>query len=130
MLLNTKLLRKYNIKELLLDYKINKDRRKFMDQDCFNYIFNSKVKFIKPKYNYMRTICDYDRDSLDKYFECDTSEYIVILHLVWFKPWDENVVEAKYFYDFWKYYQYTDYFKNNPIWAINKISEQIMRLPQ
>ncbi|TXJ55897.1 glycosyltransferase family 8 protein [Brachyspira aalborgi] len=124
MLLNTKLLRKDNVKELLLYYKINKDRRHFMDQDCFNYIFNSKVKFIKPKYNYMRTICDYDRDSLDNFFECDTSENIVILHLVWFKPWDENVVEAKYFYDFWKYYQYTDYFKNNPIWAINKISEQ------
>lgn len=48
MLLNTKLLRKDNVKELLLDYKINKDRRHFMDQDCFNYIFNSKVKFIKP----------------------------------------------------------------------------------
>ena len=124
MLLNTKLFRKDNVKELLLDYKINKDRRHFMDQDCFNYIFNSKVKFIKPKYNYMRTICNYDRDSLDNFFECDTNKNIVILHLVWFKPWDENVVEAKYFYDFWKYYQYTDYFKNNPIWAINKISEQ------
>ena len=124
MLLNAKLLRENNIKELLLDYKINKDRRHFMDQDCFNFIFNSKVIFIKPKYNYMRTNSSYDKTVLDNFFECDTSEDIVILHITWLKPWNENVTEEKYFYDFWNYYQYTDYFNNNPIWAINKIAEQ------
>lgn len=123
MLLNAKLLRENNIKEILLDYR-NKNHDRFMEQDTLNYIFNNKVKFIKPKYNYLRTIANYNKVSLDKYFECDTSEDIVILHITWFKPWNENVVEAKYFYDFWKYYQYTDYFKNNPIWEINKISEQ------
>ena len=124
MLLNSKLLRDNNVKELLLDYKINKDRRHFMDQDCFNFIFNNKVKFIKPKYNYMRTNSNYDKILLDKFFECDTSEDIIILHITWLKPWSKNVAEEKYFYDFWNYYQHTDYFKNNPIWAVNKISEQ------
>lgn len=123
MLLNTKILRENNIKELLLDYR-NKNNDELMDQNTLNAIFNDKVKFIKPKYNYMRTYSSYDKTSLDKFFECDTGEDIVILHITWLKPWNENVADEKYFYDFWNYYQYTDYFKNNPLWLINKISEQ------
>ena len=33
-----------------------------------------------------------------------------------------------YFYDFYYYYQYTDYFKNNPLWLIEIISEQKLNL--
>lgn len=124
MLLNTKILRENKIKELLLDYKINKDTIALMDQNCFNYIFNDRVKFIKPKYNYMRTIYKFDKSSLDKFFECNTGEDIVVLHITYFKPWNENVAEEKYFYDFWSYYQHTNYYKENPVWTIDKISAQ------
>ena len=123
MLLNTKILRLNNIKELLLDYR-NKNHDMLMDQNTLNYVFNNKVKFIKPKYNYLRTYSIYDKTSLDNFYECDTGEDIVILHITWLKPWHEDVADEKYFYDFWNYYQYTDYFKNNPLWLINKISEQ------
>ena len=123
MLLNSKLLRENNVKEILLDYR-TKNYDALMDQNTLNYAFNNKVKFIKPKYNYMRTNSSYDKTLLDKFFECDTGEDIVILHITWLKPWFENVAEEKYFYDFWNYYQCTDYFKNNPVLAINKISEQ------
>lgn len=123
MLLNTKVLRENNVREILLDYR-NKNYDALMDQNALNWGFNNKVKFINPKYNYLKTLSNYDKVSLDNFFECDTGEDIVILHITWLKPWFENVAEEKYFYDFWNYYQYTDYFKNNPIWAINKIAEQ------
>ena len=123
MLLNTKILIKNKVKEILLDYR-SKNHDELMDQNTLNYVFNNRVKFINPKYNYLRTISNYDKVSLDKYFECDTSEDITILHITWLKLWFENIAEEKYFYDFWNYYQHTDYFKNNQIWAVNKIAEQ------
>ena len=125
MLLNSKLLRENNIKELLLDYKINKDRCHFMDQDCFNFIFNNKVKFIHPKYNYIiDTIQKIDSKVLSEFYEADINEPVVIMHLAGPKPFSKDMPYIDYFYDFYQYYQYTDYFKNNPIWAINKIAEQ------
>ncbi|WIH87727.1 glycosyltransferase family 8 protein [Brachyspira pilosicoli] len=124
MLLNLSALRRNKVLNLLIDYKINKDRCHFMDQDAFNYCFNNKVKFIGLKYNYMITNVVYDSDVLSRFYGCNIHDKIVILHITNLKPWNNNVEDKKYYYEFWKYYQYTNYFKENPIWAINKISEQ------
>lgn len=125
MLLNTKILRLENIRDKLIDYKINGYNR-FMDQDAFNFIFNNKVKFIHTKYNYIMDWfgnVNVDRKVLLEFYNDDINEPAVIMHLAGPKPWN-NDTSYNYFYDFWNYYQYTDYFKNNPLWLINKISEQ------
>lgn len=123
LLLNLKLLRNDNVKQKLLDYKIN-GYNIFVDQDAFNYCFNDKVKFIDLKYNYMITNEIYDNSVLQNFYNCNVNDNVVVLHITHHKPWDNTVEDKKYYYEFWKYYQYTNYFKENPIWAINKISEQ------
>ena len=129
MLLNTKLLRKDNVKGLLLDYKINKDRQRFMDQDCFNYIFNNKVRFISVKYNCIINFWeDYNHEVLYNFYDYDIfKEEIVVMHLAGPKPFSKDMPYINYFYDFYYYYQYTDYFKNNPLWLVDIISEQKLK---
>ena len=53
MLLNLDRLRKDKIFDKLIDYKKNKDIRAFMDQDCFNAVFNGNVIYLPCTYNYM-----------------------------------------------------------------------------
>lgn len=127
MLLNIKLLIEINIKDVLLYNKTNRYNF-FMDQDAFNYSFNNKAKFIHPKYNYIiDTIQQVDTKTISEFYKADINEPIVIMHLAGPKPFNKDMPYINYFYDFWNYYQYTDYFKNNPIWAINKISEQKLK---
>ena len=124
MLLNTKVLRENNVREILLDYR-NKNYDMFMEQDTLNCIFNGKTKFIHPKYNYIiDTIQKIDSNILSEFYEADINEPVVIMHLAGPKPFIKDMPYIDYFYYFYQYYQYTDYFKNNPIWAINKIAEQ------
>ena len=126
MLLNIKLLREINIKDVLLYNKINRYNI-FMDQDAFNYSFNNKVKFIHPKFNYIIDTIknkNIDEKILSEFYNSDINEPIVIMHLAGPKPFNKDMPYINYFYDFYYYYQYTDYFKNNPIWLIGRISEQ------
>lgn len=125
MLLNTKLLRENKVKEILLDYK-NKNYDLFMEQDTLNYIFNNKVRFISVKYNCIINLWeDYNHEVLYNFYDYDIfKEEIVVMHLVGPKPFSKDMPYINYFYDFYYYYQYTDYFKNNPLWLINRISEQ------
>ena len=53
MLLNIKKMREENIYDKLIDYKLHKDTRRFMDQDCFNAVFGEDVVYLTCKYNYM-----------------------------------------------------------------------------
>ena len=122
--LNTKILRENNVKERLLDYR-NKNHDMFMEQDTLNYIFNGKIKFIHPKYNYIiDTIRQVDTKTISEFYNSDINEPIVIMHLAGPKPFNKDMPYINYFHDFYYYYQYTDYFKNNPIWLIGRISEQ------
>ena len=125
MLLNAKLLRAEKTKEKLLEHLINNENQLFFEQCTFNYIFNGKIKFIHPKYNYIiDTIRQVDTKTISEFYNSDINEPIVIMHLAGPKPFNKDMPYINYFYDFYYYYQYTDYFKNNPIWAINKIAEQ------
>lgn len=53
MLMNLKKMREENIGAKLIDYKLHKDCGHFMSQDALNYVFNEKVLYISPIYNWM-----------------------------------------------------------------------------
>lgn len=53
MLLNLKRLRTFNVAQKLLNYKLSFNSTRYMDQDCFNVVFNGNVKYLVPEYNYM-----------------------------------------------------------------------------
>lgn len=52
LLLNLELMRRDNISDSLIDYRINKPNH-FMDQDTFNAVIGHKVKYISYKYNFL-----------------------------------------------------------------------------
>lgn len=51
LLLNLDLLRKINSTEKLIDTKLTHPQWHCMDQDAFNYVFQNKILWLKPKYN-------------------------------------------------------------------------------
>lgn len=53
MLMNLKKMREENIGAKLIDYKLHKDCGHFMSQDALNFVFNEKVLYISPIYNWM-----------------------------------------------------------------------------
>ena len=124
-LLNTKLLRIEKMKEKLLEHLINNENQLFFEQCTFNHLFIGKIKFIHPKYNYIiDTMQQVDTKILSEFYEADINEPIVIMHLAGPKPFSKDMPYINYFYNFYYYYQHTDYFKNNPLWLIDRISEQ------
>ena len=52
LLLNLKKMREENIAQKLIDYRIN-NKNYFMDQDTFNAVIGSNVKYISYKYNFL-----------------------------------------------------------------------------
>ncbi len=53
MLLNLNKLRSLDISEKLLECKSSLKLTRYMDQDCFNIVFNENIKYLEPKFNYM-----------------------------------------------------------------------------
>ena len=126
MLLNTKILRYENISKKLIEYKLN-SKSHYVDQNSFNYIFNNKVKFLSPKYNYITSNFIYTKEEVENFFETNINyDDIDIVHFS-NKPWNANMQNEYFFEKFWNYYQYTSYYKNDPMFAINQIVEQKVR---
>lgn len=126
MLLNTKTLREKNISDKLIEYKL-KSKSHYVDQNSFNYIFNNHTKFISPKYNYITSNFMYSKEEVEEFFETTIDyNHIDIVHFS-NKPWNTNMQNEYFFEKFWHYYQYTDYYKNDQMFAINKIIEQKVR---
>ena len=100
MLLNLNNLRNNKIPEKLLEYKLQSNSTRYMDQDCFNVIFSGHIKFLDPKYNYMTSSID-----LYKKF-CLKDEKPIIVHTTsGNKPWKFCTV---LYADIW-----FNYFKNS-----------------
>lgn len=78
MLLNLKKLREENIPEKLLNYKINSTDTRYMDQDCFNVVFDGAVLFVDSRFNYLT--------SNSELSDVNVSEPL-ILHFTPKKPW-------------------------------------------
>lgn len=94
MLLNLDLLRRDNMPEKLLDYRIN-GINYYMDQDALNIVFYKSVKYVSFNYNFQTTCWRYmDTAEMAGYYHLpyvrDKYEYVkdaVILHYTAEKPW-------------------------------------------
>lgn len=94
MLMNLKKMREDNIREKLIDYKLNKDIGYFMSQDALNSVFEEKVVWLHPKNNYMpsniskcsnKEICEFYDISAE---DCKDLDNATIIHLTnQKKPW-------------------------------------------
>ncbi len=83
MLMNLNNLRNNKIPEKLLEYKLQSNSTRYMDQDCFNVIFSGHIKFLDPKYNYMSSHVDLYK----KFYLKDGKP--VIVHFASSKPWEK-----------------------------------------
>ncbi len=86
MLLNLEKLRNDNIPEKLLQYKLDSASQKYMDQDCFNVVLASNLKFLPAEYNFMTS-----NEILYKNNICERSDVnALIIHYTPQKPWKED----------------------------------------
>ena len=110
MLLNTTKIRKDKISAKLLDYKLHKDTGHFMDQDCFNMVFNKNVKYVSLKYNMLLSYRNLEIKQMSDFYNLSTDclkdiiEKPVVLHMAGYKdklslPGDvpESIILKKYF---------------------------------
>lgn len=99
-------------------YKNNINRMVFFDQDILNYVFKNKVKIIDNKWNFF-PFRDYNHKP-----DQPNYEEAIIVHFVYSKPWKDDCSNPYFLYDYWKYYQYTPWFFEEPITAIQTIIQQ------
>lgn len=123
MLLNLDKIRKDNIPEKLLDYRIN-SYNYFMDQDAFNQVFKGKVKLLPYNYNTMLHIImpTWKQNSfqiISKYYDMpfynSYEQYInisSIIHYTFLKPWKYYDIPMS---DVWAYYYYLSPFKEEKL---------------
>lgn len=105
MLLNLKKLRSDNMREKLMDYRIN-GTNIFMDQDAFNVCFDGKVTFLPFAYNCMTSaIGVFSADDIEKFYGSSIGSRgsdAVILHMCSkYKPWNYSNIP---FADEWYHY--------------------------
>lgn len=111
MLLNLKKMREDNIRDKLIDYKLNKDSGHFMSQDALNVVFDEKVVYLHPKYNFMApNMQSYKDQQVCEFYDISQNEYknmktdATILHLTnQKKPWNFKEIYGS---ELWhKYYK-------------------------
>ena len=83
MLLNINKLRLEGIPSRLLDCKLHSHSMKYMDNDCFNIVFNDSVCYLEPKFNYF-IVNEY---LYKKFTEKEITP--VIVHFTSSKPWEK-----------------------------------------
>lgn len=118
MLLNLKLLRENNMPAALLNLRKSSTGFTYMDQDCFNLLFEKKVQFLPMTYNcfygfFLRFRKKYTLDYINQGFETAYASYEEmkkdshIVHLVgWDKPW--------LYFDSTLAREWDDYFQRSP----------------
>ncbi|MFA5195947.1 MAG: glycosyltransferase family 8 protein [Bacteroidales bacterium] len=131
MLLNLKLMRKNNASTELFNYRRSTKNLTFMDQDCFNILFDKKVKLLPAIYNccyniFMHYRGGYTLDYINKCFGTDYSslDNIIkdsyIIHLASHeKPWiyfDSDFVR-----------EWEEYFKKSPF-KLHKLKRKSVKL--
>ncbi|MGA2780323.1 MAG: glycosyltransferase family 8 protein [Smithella sp.] len=131
MLLNLKLMRKNNTSMALFNNRKSAEKLTFMDQDCFNIVFDKKVRLLPIIYNCCYNILMYYRggytlDYINKYFGTNYSswdnikEASCIIHLASYeKPWiyfDSDFVR-----------EWDEYFKKSPF-RLHKLKRKSLKL--
>lgn len=117
LLINNKLWRESNIENDFKEY-FNKYYDIIMgDQDILNGVLENKVKFLDEKWSFFA-------EKSYHYEEPDLNNAIIIQYPGPEKPWKENCRAALFVGEFWKYYQYTPWFRDEPITAFQTILKQ------
>ncbi len=118
MLLNLKLLRESNMSAALLHLRKSSTGFTYMDQDCFNLLFEKKVQFLPVTYNcfygfFLRFRNKYTLDYINQVFGTAYASYDEmkkdshIVHLIgWDKPW--------LYFDSALAREWDDYFQRSP----------------
>ncbi len=138
MLMNLKKMRKDNISDKLIEYRVS-GYNQLMDQDAFNFILKRKVKELPFIYNtqlcFFEDIKRFDSNMklkvIQDYFNLsnnnsDFNEIInnaKILHYSGsLKPWnDASVIES----DLWVYYYYNSLLKDNILYKKRKLKKKV-----
>ncbi len=128
MLLNLANMRKDNITEKLIDYRLNTNQQ-FMDQDAFNAVIGHNVKYISWKYNFLNWYMHVmNKKQLSEFFDDDFNKPFweiynsaIILHLGGKeKPWNEDMGYLSVVYK--KYYDLLFNSKSKLKWFYKTIS--------
>lgn len=118
-LFNNKLCIDNNISQEFYSYFLNNfSKLKFIDQDILNHCFIDKVKIIDRKWNFL-PFRDYNTKS-----NSPTKDDAIIIHFVEHKPWKVQKDRIYFLDDYWRYYQYTPWFFEEPITAIQTMMQQ------
>jgi lipopolysaccharide biosynthesis glycosyltransferase len=131
MLLNLKLMRENDASAALFNIRRSVDNLTYVDQDCFNILFEKKVKLLPIIYNcfynfFLKHKDKYSLDYINKFFETnylsldDIKKDSCIIHLVSYdKPW---VYFNNYFISEWN-----EYFKKSPF-RLHKLKRKSINL--
>jgi lipopolysaccharide biosynthesis glycosyltransferase len=131
MLLNLKLMRNNDTSTVLFNNRRSSDNLTFMDQDCFNIVFEKKVKLLPLIYNccyniFMHYRGGFTLDYINKYFGTNYSsvDHIIkgsfIIHLASHeKPW--------IYFDSDFVHEWDEYFKKSPV-KLYKLKRKSVKL--
>lgn len=117
MLLNLEKMRKDNIPNKLIEYKLTKNNT-FMDQDAFNNVCKTSIKILPSRYNFLIMLMNRNKKHIDvnffdKDFDKNTKKIYKkcsIIHYAYkYKPWEYNLKDITKI--FLKYYNKSPYKK-------------------
>ncbi|CRF33641.1 lipopolysaccharide 1,2-glucosyltransferase [Brachyspira suanatina] len=117
LMINNKLWKENNIEQKCIEYYENNYENCFNDQDVLNEILKNKVKYLPEKWLFFA-------DKRYHYEDPKLEDVIIIHHLGLVKPWEENCHGSLLIDEYWKYYQYTPWFRDEPITAFQTILKQ------
>ncbi|MBT8718796.1 glycosyltransferase family 8 protein [Brachyspira hyodysenteriae] len=117
LLINNKLWIKNNIEDQFNKFYNNNYKTCFGDQDVLNNVLIGKVKYADMRYNVYAEKGYYNTEN-------DIENPIIIHYLSPEKPWKENCRGTLFIDEFWRYYQYTPWFRDEPITAFQTILKQ------
>ena len=118
-LFNNYLCIKDKMNDKFYNYFVEKNGNiKFFDQDILNHCFMDRVKIIDRKWNFLPFR---DHNIKSNY---PTKDDAVIIHFVEHKPWKAQKDRTYFLDDYWRYYQYTPWFFEEPITAIQTMMQQ------
>ena len=117
LMINNKLWRENNIEQQYIEYYEKNYQSCFGDQDILNAVLENKVKYIDEKWLFFA-------DKRYHYEDPNLEDVVIIHHLGFDKPWMEKCRTSLLIDEYWKYYQYTPWFRDEPITAFQTILKQ------
>lgn len=116
-LFNSKLCRESNIENDFNEYFYQNNGNVWGDEGILNACLINKVKFVEKKWNYLAN----KTEELYKKYDIDE---IKIIHYLVLKPWNADSKKVILANEFWKYYQFTSWYIENPLEAVNVMIQQ------